>query len=118
MVLNLSAGEYRLYTDVQLEVPDIGTSTADIINIASSSVSVFPNPVSTNATLLIHLEEISDLMIGVYNVLGEKVMDLGERTFPQGKQQLEINMDALESGLYFINIRSDSISDTIKVVKQ
>jgi len=117
MVLNLSAGEYRLYTDVQLEVPDIGTLTDEYINIPKGSMKIFPNPVNTSATLLIHLEEITDLRIGVYNVLGKKVIDLGERSYPEGKQQLNIDMDALGSGLYFINISSDSINDTIKVVK-
>jgi len=118
MVLNLTAGEYRLYTDVQLETPDIGTGSEEYSIQEDTVMIAFPNPVNTAAVLKFDLDRSADLSISVFDVMGMEVINLGEQYFPEGKQQLEINMDSLSSGLYFIRIHSESINNTIKVIKR
>jgi hypothetical protein len=118
MQLNLAAGDYRLYTDIQLETPDIGTSINEGNNIKGASMHIFPNPVLTEAKLIFEVEESTEISIGVFDMLGREVINLGEKYYHEGVQEVEINMNGLESGLYFVILNSEIISDTVKLVKQ
>ncbi|RLD80646.1 MAG: alpha-amylase [Bacteroidetes bacterium] len=118
MLITLAAGEYRLYTDVQLETPDIGTSTEESNSIETGSVRLFPNPVSADANLQIRLPQSADVQIRIFNLLGAEVIQVIDRSLAEGIQYVELDLEGLRSGIYFCNISSGQFSDTIKFVKQ
>jgi hypothetical protein len=103
---------------VQLEIPDIGTSTEDLIEEKHSSIQLFPNPVLIEAQLQINLQESADMKISIYNLLGAEVLRIEERPYPEGKQLIDLDLEVLKSGVYFCNITTEQFSDTIKFVKQ
>ena len=117
MDITLQHGEYRLYTDVELETPDIGTATNEIPDDPGGLFRIFPNPVEAVAGLQIELQESTKLKIIVYNILGSEMLRVDERPYPEGKQVINLDVAALESGIYFCNITSDQSGDTIKFVK-
>ena len=118
MDITLQHGEYRLYTDVELETPDIGTATNEIPDEPGGLFRIFPNPVEAVAGLQIELQESTKLKIIVYNILGSEMLRVEERPYPEGKQVINFDVAALKSGIYFCNIISDQSGDTIKFLKR
>jgi len=120
MDIPLIQGEYRLYTDVELETPDIGTGiNEDPIPTFDAVVArIFPNPASANASLEIELEESATIEVSIYNLLGSKMLTLEDRLYPEGKQLIDLDVAALKPGIYFCNIISEQFRDTIKFIKQ
>ncbi len=120
MDIPLIQGEYRIYTDVALETPDIGTGINDLILTDDERISarIYPNPVAENANLQIELEESATLEISIYNILGSEVITVGDRFYPAGQQLIGLDLQGLHSGIYFCIIKTDQLSETIKLIKQ
>ncbi|MEN8224035.1 MAG: alpha-amylase family glycosyl hydrolase [Bacteroidota bacterium] len=120
MMLSLEAGEYRIYTDVELETPDIGTGidtdTGNNTNMLKGMV--YPNPVTGNANLHFDLTEETTLNISIYNLLGSEMSVLRERQYPAGQQNLELKTNLLQAGIYFCVIRSGQHIEAVKFIKE
>jgi hypothetical protein len=66
----------------------------------TSFISLFPNPFSTSATLLINGEIKENSYLYIYNLLGQEV-----KTFPIiNQKEIIINRDNLAAGMYFYKI--------------
>ncbi|MBL7900081.1 MAG: T9SS type A sorting domain-containing protein, partial [Crocinitomicaceae bacterium] len=81
-------------------------------------VSVFPNPSSGIYNL--HLDNFTgdNLVIKVYNELGEIVyVDEQIENNPEGYLQQEINLSALLDGIYFVSITSENHTHTERIIK-
>ena len=79
---------------------------------AREAIAVFPNPTSgqlviTSATSLI--EEIA-----VFDVLGRQV----SRVKPQGVNHFQLDMSALKTALYFVEISTEQGKVTKRIVKE
>ncbi len=118
MIVPLEPGEHRLYTDVQLETPDIGTTTEDLIDKKHSSIRFFPNPVVNDAQLQIELQVSTNLTISIFNILGTEVLRIAKKPYAEGKQLIDLDLSDLKSGVYFCNITTEHYSDTVKFIKQ
>lgn len=68
-----------------------------------SSLSVFPNPASTNATVSVNLEASSDVTVKVYNLVGAIVSN---QVFAgtDGENNFDINTTDLENGQYILSV--------------
>jgi 1,4-alpha-glucan branching enzyme len=120
MDIPLDQGEYRIYTDVKLETPDIGTG---IIAPAEGSLhnfagSIFPNPVSETARLQLDLDKETKLGVSIYDLLGSEVSVVEERFYKSGKQTIDLDTQILKPGIYFCVIHSQQQRETIKIIKQ
>jgi hypothetical protein len=73
----------------------------------------FPNPFNPATTIRYDLPEISHVRISIYNMLGQKVVTLVDRTIEAGFQRATWDMsrsgNALASGLYIYQIVADGI---------
>lgn len=80
---------------------------------------LFPNPFSSETKITYALSSNSNVSIRIYNVLGEKIMDIiADEKQNYGKHQLSVNLKNLNSGIYFLAISIDKIKmQTIKAVK-
>ena len=77
--VSLAAGEYRIYTDKKLPVPNLGPSTSrDDLNdwLFDGSFSVYPNPTSGEAFVRYTLSRRGEVDLAVYNLLGERIATL------------------------------------------
>lgn len=68
----------------------------------SNNLRVFPNPATDNITIAIDGLNNKTATITIYDVLGNKV-----RSFNTSNDQLTINREGIESGMYFISVITD-----------
>ncbi|NJN78630.1 MAG: T9SS type A sorting domain-containing protein [Saprospiraceae bacterium] len=77
---------------------------------------VFPNPVSSSATVQIRLNESMDAILTVTNLMGQTMinqnikLNAGDNNFP-------VEMSDLPAGLYLLSVKSGSDIITYKVQK-
>lgn len=75
---------------------------------ASSIVSIYPNPTQG----LITIQHVGEFQYALYNVNGELVQ-AGTKT-----DQVLLDLSSLSDGIYMVQISSETISKTLKVVKK
>ena len=81
------------------------------------SVSVFPNPTSNSTKVSLSGYENSKVSIALYNVLGEKVVETYSGNIENASFNVNIDLEALSTGLYFIKVTSDTSEETIKLLR-
>ena len=90
------------------------TAVGDILR--ASSISVFPNP-TTGIVNFEFSEAINDeVHMEVTNILGEVIFESTLPEIAQGKKEC-IDISAYASGIYFVNLRTDDDSYTVKLTK-
>ncbi|MCD4731612.1 MAG: T9SS type A sorting domain-containing protein [Bacteroidales bacterium] len=72
-VILLQAGEYRIYTDVKLETPEIGLGIFDNPNKQISISTIYPNPSDDQFNISFNLSAGSFVEVNIYNLNGQKV---------------------------------------------
>ncbi len=86
-------------------------STASVDSVDADLVTEFyPNPFSTNFTIKSKYT-INDITF--YNVIGERVMSLKANS-----NQVVVNTDKMNSGVYFVKIKANNQTKTLKVLKK
>ena len=82
------------------------------------NLNIFPNPTSNNLTVSFDLDESSQTNLQVINTLGQIVSssDFGQLSI--GKQNLEVKIEDLTSGVYFIRISLEKGEETIRFIKE
>ncbi|MFI5171565.1 MAG: alpha-amylase family glycosyl hydrolase [Chitinophagales bacterium] len=71
--LTLNPGEYRLYTDLRLETPEIIVGLNDPLVNNDGALFIYPNPSSGLFQIETEISEPSDVLIEIYNTSGEIV---------------------------------------------
>jgi 1,4-alpha-glucan branching enzyme len=110
----LAPGEYRLYTDIQLQTPQIGTGLEE----EDDDETVFrvrPNP-SDRFFLEFSLEDKAPASIKVYDLSGSLVAVIAEKTFSSGIHSFSWEPGAISPGIYIIVLRTDDNMAVRKVV--
>ena len=115
-------GDERPFEDTY---PDIGadeaqwpyTSVDESISTKSSLIGVFPNPFSSSSIIEFELQTASNIIITIYNHLGELVEVILEESQPQGTHQLTWSSENLPSGVYFCILKTESGTQTAKMIK-
>jgi hypothetical protein len=75
----------------------------------------YPNPFNSTTVISFSLPEISRVHISVFNLLGEKVLDLGKgEIFQPGEWKIRFNASSLPSGVYFVVFRIQSGSHVVQ----
>jgi pullulanase/glycogen debranching enzyme len=109
--MSLAPGEYRLYTDVNIGVPEYYTNTSE--PASEPVLSVFPNPSDGHFTVELQLETAASIKAGLYDLRGQKVASLFRGELPAGQYSFA-NPAPLPAGMYFLRLH---IKDEIKTVK-
>lgn len=80
---------------------------------------VYPNPFNPSSTFSLAIAESQDVYIGMYNLVGQEVKILhdGEMAADQ-TQRFLIDGSDLTSGLYLIQVRGATFSETLNVTLQ
>jgi hypothetical protein len=84
-------------------------------NDLTSSVIVFPNPVTDNTTLSFSAAEAGNASVVVYNLIGEKVIDMNLGNIAAGTQSIQLDFASLEAGIYLINLTAGNETSTLRV---
>ena len=77
----------------------------------------YPNPFNPSTKIKFSLPEDSRVVINIYNMLGEKVMELVNSEFKAGYHQVQLNSSrGLASGVYIYSIVANNFSAVKKMV--
>lgn len=101
-------GKIDALAGMQLIEQALNIDTFDTTN----NFIVYPNPTSSKI-FITSKEYVSSYEI--YNALGQKVK---EGSFNAVLEQEELDLTALQSGLYILNFKGDKTSKTVRIVKQ
>jgi hypothetical protein len=72
------------------------------------SLSIFPHPVSSRATLEIALPVPAPLRVSVYDIMGREVRSLVEGTREAGKHTVTLDASSLPPGIYCVRMQTRS----------
>jgi hypothetical protein len=75
----------------------------------------YPNPFNPTTTIKFALPVDSKVTISIFNVLGQKVIDLIGGDYKAGYHSVEFNASDLSSGIYFYTIKAGDFHKTLKM---
>jgi hypothetical protein len=83
----------------------------------SKELSVYPNP--TSSTINVSFDQLGShpSSIAIYNILGEKVMTFDASNYAV-RQSIELNVEQLTVGIYFLKIEYDDHSQSAMFLKE
>jgi len=84
-------------------------------NDLTSSVNVFPNPFTDNTTLSFTASEAGNASVIVYNLVGEKVIEMNLGTIASGTQNIELDFSSMEAGIYLVSLTAGNETSTLRV---
>ncbi|MGB5893764.1 MAG: YCF48-related protein, partial [Ignavibacteriaceae bacterium] len=76
----------------------------------------YPNPFNPNTKIKYSVPQSSQVIIKVFDILGNEIETLVNEEKPSGYYELEFNASKLASGIYFYRIQAGSVVETKKMV--
>jgi hypothetical protein len=114
---NLGQPNFLLHSGSELKSGSFWPQTAVKENKNAFSASVYPNPVSTTATISFMLEKAQSLNIELYNMTGTKVATIArDEQYKSGENVVKYNVSDLAKGMYFIQISNGASSSSFKMI--
>ena len=112
-LLNIS-GNWGAKQSAYFEV----THGVGIEEVSENSISIFPNPASSKATVALNLSESDDVAVEVVNTLGQQVF-VQTSKMNAGQNTVEIPVEKLTTGMYYVNIRisDEMITEKLNIMK-
>lgn len=77
-------------------------------------VNVFPNPANNIINIAFDVQSTETLSLSFYDLSGKQV--LNKQTAISGFDKETVDVSTLPSGIYFLNLRSESIQQTQKII--
>jgi hypothetical protein len=119
-VLNMTPGEYRVYTDVKLDQPQITDAPASLNELIhdETSLLVYPNPTSEFIKLKYEGKSNSAALIQIIDQTGKVLWSKKSLCFI-GENIEEVNVDSFPSGIYSVIVQQGNHFQTalLNVVK-
>ena len=91
-----------------------GASVPENPAVASVNVTMYPNPVSGQATLSFSLNESCNVSYQVFDMTGRMVMNQGLGRFAEGEHQVSINAESLSTGSYILRLNQGAGNASVK----
>ncbi|MBN1340252.1 MAG: T9SS type A sorting domain-containing protein [Bacteroidales bacterium] len=116
----LQAGEYRIYTDVQLETPQTGLAIEGNSRSNPGIDLVYPNPSSGTVNIIFTITETAFTELNVYSMSGLKVKTILAKQLSPGEYTVKWNgtgdQDSfLTGGIYLIELNAGKGKEVVKV---
>jgi hypothetical protein len=92
------------------------TNDLKVLKVLPTNILLYPNP-NNGSFILKFLNELKgQISISVYNSIGQKLTERTIKDIFKNHEEL-FNLDNTTSGIYFVNISSESSHDCIKIIK-
>jgi hypothetical protein len=75
----------------------------------------YPNPFNPSTTIQFDLKEESAVVLDIYNVLGQRVMEENYGQLVAGRYNEVVSMDRFASGVYFYRLRAGTFNQIKKM---
>ena len=98
--------------DFSIDLPDFEKGEGDHF------ANVFPNPAQKNQVLEFFTQQDGNVKIEILDAAGKVVKVVAERNLNQGKQKFEVNIQDLNSQVYFYRITGKDGVSMLKFVKK
>ena len=102
-VLNMTPGEYRIYTDVRLEQPEITDApvSLDELVIEEESLILYPNPSKEEVSVSFKSNSTSAVQIVIIDTQGKRIL---EKKLPVlfGENTEKLNLNGISAGTYSV----------------
>ncbi len=95
----ITTGVFTIGNQTSVEETD---NLTQIFSLAQN----YPNPFSSTTTIKFNLTEQGNVVIKVFNVLGDEIKTIVNKEFAPGKHEVEFNAAGLLSGVYFYRMTS------------
>ena len=117
----LQPGEYRIYTDVELETPDLTVGLVNAGGDKRSTVSVYPNPFNNLTTISYELANTDRVDVSVFDLSGRVVKSIYTGTQGAGHYNLiwdgkDESGNKCAAGVYTIRVATRQSVGTSKVI--
>ena len=89
----------------------------NISNKKDLSFRIFPNPVSSVATLEFELDKSMPISMEIIDMNGRKVMKKQNGFLQRGSHQIQIDMTVYKPGIYFISLQGENYRRYQRIVK-
>ena len=111
-------GSFGINTPTYFSMDNFVTqSTVGVEELTNlSNLSLYPNPANQYAILNYESNLVTELNVTVSDISGKEVQSKSIQT-TIGNNKLELNIETLESGVYFITITDGGNSKKIKLIK-
>jgi pectinesterase len=76
----------------------------------------FPNPFNPKTTIIYTLPEATNVELSIFDILGRKVSTLINEYMQAGRHQITWNAKKLAGGIYFAQIKTSSITKSIRLL--
>ncbi len=95
----------------------VGISSETIASISSYELSQnYPNPFNPTTTIKFKMAKAGKVTLAVYNMLGQKVKTLLDRSMLPGEHAVTFNGNQLASGVYFYKLQTGQFNQTKKML--
>ena len=89
---------------------------SDIIPIKFSLQQNYPNPFNPSTNIKYDIPKQSLINISIYNILGEKVVELVNEVKSAGSYEITWNANNLSNGVYVYTMRGNDFIDSKKLI--
>ena len=111
----ISEGQYpHLYFYPRLLTTDVSSKISILHNFKLEQN--YPNPFNPSTTIKYQLPQRSNVILKVFNTLGEEVAELVNELKNAGSYSIEFNANNLPSGVYFYRMESNNFTSTKKLI--
>ena len=105
-------------TSATVSVSGGGTPTAIEQNVETIIAKVFPNPFTGTTNVGFTITETSKVSMQLIDIVGEVVMSTKEQTYSAGSHNERIDFSVFDAGVYFVDVKVNGVSNTIKAIYQ
>jgi PKD repeat protein len=95
----------------------IAVSGIDNSAIDQQSLKIMPNPFKDAITVKFYGSKDGNLNLGIYNIIGDRVIDAIKIKMVEGENEKNIPLGDLPPGIYFLRIADGGLPLTIRIVK-
>jgi len=85
-------------------------------DIIEQEFNVFPNPFTDKTTISFLLNSNQNVVIDVFNMIGEKVKSINNGNLSVGSHTIELDRSKLSNGIYFISMKAGNNIYTEKIM--
>lgn len=81
-------------------------------------VLIIPNPISQSTTISFFLFQSENINVTIYDITGKLIKNLFDGPLNKGEHQINWNLndDAVEGGVYYLNLTGENFSRSCKIV--
>ena len=98
-----------------MEASETTSLDEDIDASIESFVNVYPNPFNGNTNLTFTAAKAGDASVVVYNLVGERVIDLNLGSISAGTQTIQLDFTSLNAGIYLLSVTAAGETSTLRV---